>query len=554
MKMSNYPHGFNGGVLLRNHPHMEAAPGKVFFVGNNATLLEGEKIAADNDLGGKGGTFLMPFSTIDYAIGRCVANRGDVIYVRPNYSQTITAADSILLDIAGVSIIGLGNGSDMPEIEFNHADATVGVSADNCSIDGINFNSTITAVTVGVNVKSGADHFRISNCRFDCDTAGTDEFNHCIRFVSGNAYCTVENNTIDMGIAGAVAAIHLDAATDHLVIRNNTIRGDFSSGNILGDTTLSTDILIDKNLLVQGKAGDIGTVAGIVLLTGSHGVISDNYIVCNVATPDLSIVADTCFQFNNFYSETVNAEAVRVNDPALIDSTSNALGVDDADNAFASTNVAANRDGSILERLEAVYAAQVDDVAGNALGFDDANNVFSSSSVVANLDGSILERLEALMDPLGGYDPILGFRVTKTSNLADGAGTDNLFTVTGRCLITHLSGEVTTQVATTTTMKLSDVTNTVDLCAATTITSDVVGTMYALPAVSAQVLNGTGGTPVVGSVPNIATPSAGAGQIIGDVQAALTIAHVLDGAGTGAVAWVLYYKPLTAASSIAAAA
>ncbi len=138
--------------------------------------------------------------------------------------------------------------------------------------------------------------------------------------------------------------------------------------------------------------------------------------------------------------------------------------------------------------------------------------------------------------------------------MADGAGTDNLFTVTGRCLITHLSAETTTQIATTNTLKLSDVTNTVDLCAATTITNDIVGTMYSLPGLSAQILNGTGDTPVVGSIRNWTTPSSGAAQIIGDAQAALTIAHVLDGAGTGAMAWVLYYKPLTAASSIVAAA
>ncbi len=191
-----------------------------------------------------------------------------------------------------------------------------------------------------------------------------------------------------------------------------------------------------------------------------------------------------------------------------------------------------------------------------AIGADNANNAFASSSVVANLNGSVLERLEALMDPLGGYDPLLGFRVTKNSNLADGSGTDNLFTITGRCLITHLSGEVTTQIGTSDTIKLSDVTNTVDLCAATTVTSDVVGTMYALPGISAQILNGTGGTPVVGSIPNIPAggASGGAMQIIGDVQGAITLAQVANAAGTGVVAWVLYYKPLTAASSIVAAA
>lgn len=188
------------------------------------------------------------------------------------------------------------------------------------------------------------------------------------------------------------------------------------------------------------------------------------------------------------------------------------------------------------------------------IGADSANNTAATTLVVANKDGSVLERLEALMDPLGGYDPYLGFRVTKTSNLADGSGTDDLFTVTGRCLITHLSGEVTTVIGGAATMKLRDTTNSIDLCAATTIDTDAVGTMYALPGLSAQILNGTGGTPVIGSIPNMTIPSSGAMQIVGDVQAPLTISHVLDAADTGAVAWVLYYKPLTAASSIVAAA
>ena len=119
------------------------------------------------------------------------------------------------------------------------------------------------------------------------------------------------------------------------------------------------------------------------------------------------------------------------------------------------------------------------------------------NSVVANVDGTVLERLEAMMDPLGGYDPVLGFQVTKVSSLA--TDPDALFTVNGRCLITSLTGEVTTVVATTTTMKLSDVTNTIDLCAATTITTDAVGTMYQLGGVKADVLNG-GIATVVGSL------------------------------------------------------
>ena len=80
------------------------------------------------------------------------------------------------------------------------------------------------------------------------------------------------------------------------------------------------------------------------------------------------------------------------------------LGADNADNTAATTLVAANRDGSVLERLEAIYAAQVDDGTTNALGVNDADNLFDSSLVVANVDGSILERLEDLVVKVTAVD------------------------------------------------------------------------------------------------------------------------------------------------------
>jgi hypothetical protein len=99
-----------------------------------------------------------------------------------------------------------------------------------------------------------------------------------------------------------------------------------------------------------------------------------------------------------------------------------------------------------------------------------------------------------------------------------------------------------------------DTTNSVDLCAATTITSDAVGTMYALTSISANILNGTGATPVIGSIPNITGAQQLDVAIVGDAQAALTIAHVLDGAGTGAVTWRLTYIPLVSGATVTAAA
>lgn len=241
-------------------------------------------------------------------------------------------------------------------------------------------------------------------------------------------------------------------------------------------------------------------------------------------------------------------------DQALATAIRDMAGTNDSNNDQSTSNVTANRDGSIVERLEHMLDVLVDDETTNYVGVDDADNAAATTNVVANVDGSVLERLEALMDPLSGYNPRLGWRVTKVSNLADGSGTDNLFTVTGRVLITSLTGEVTTVIGGAATMKLRDITNSVDLCAATTIDTDAVGTMYALTSISANILNGTGATPVIGSIPNITGAQQVDVAVVGNAQGALTIAHVLDAADTGAVTWTLFYIPLVSGATVAAAA
>lgn len=300
--MSNYPNGFANGVTIRGVPLTMSHPGQVFFV-NNSSVLAPQGISGSD---GNPGTYQKPFSTIDYAIGRCLAGRGDIIFVMPGHAETITAADAINLDVAGVAIIGLGSGSLRPRIDFNNTAATVGVSASNTILKNLHFRALISAVVVGVNVKADVSGVNIEDCLFTAETAGTDEFNHSIRFVDGNSRCSVSRCTIDMGIAGAVAGIHLDADTAFLVLEDNIIRGDFSGGNILGDTTLSTNLLIRRNLLENGIGGDLNTVGGIILLTGSTGTIANNYIVANVANAAASTTADTCLHFQNKYNETID--------------------------------------------------------------------------------------------------------------------------------------------------------------------------------------------------------------------------------------------------------
>lgn len=291
--ISNFPNGFANGVSIRGVPLALSHPGNVFWVDSGAGS------------NGNKGTFDRPFATIDYAVGRCTANNGDIIFVKPGHAETISTAAAIDLDVAGIALIGLGSGDDMPEIEFDNAVATVAIGADNVSVKNIRFNATVTAVAVGVNVEANVDYCTIEDCTFNVDAETTDEFEHSIRLVDGNVGCVIQRNTIHMGLGGAVAAIHLDADTAYTEIRDNYITGDYSTACIVGDTTLSTNILIKGNILVQGIGGNIGTEPGIELLTGTTGVIADNYIVCNLATKAASIVADQCFLFENYYNEDV---------------------------------------------------------------------------------------------------------------------------------------------------------------------------------------------------------------------------------------------------------
>ncbi len=86
----------------------ELTTGSVFFLHNSGS---NSNLGTDPD---------SPVASLTYAISLCTANKGDIIYAMPGHAETTTA---IVLNIAGVSIIGLGRGSARPTIT-----ATTGAS------------------------------------------------------------------------------------------------------------------------------------------------------------------------------------------------------------------------------------------------------------------------------------------------------------------------------------------------------------------------------------------------------------------------------------------
>lgn len=127
-----------GGMLVFSDARQST--GSIFFVDDSGT-----------DAAGNGRNPDSPVATIDYAISLCTAGAGDVIYVMPGHAESVAA--SITVDVAGVSIIGLGHGHSRPTITTTAATDCITVTAADCRIENLIFAAPgIDAVTADINV------------------------------------------------------------------------------------------------------------------------------------------------------------------------------------------------------------------------------------------------------------------------------------------------------------------------------------------------------------------------------------------------------------------
>jgi hypothetical protein len=226
MATSNYPNGFASGVQVRGVPLVQTHPGKAFWVSNATTgLMAGQRGGSDSNRG----TFDSPFATIEYAVSQCVANRGDIVFVKPMHAETISTAAILTLDVAGVAIIGLGQGSNIP------------VTAANITVYNIlhkaNFADIVSAYTV--TGTASATDFTIDSCEF---RDGSSILNF-LKTVTGNATAnsldgfTYSNNKVfGLATTAATQACIMAAAND----RQNYL-DNFVVYPVLNDTAALVD-------------------------------------------------------------------------------------------------------------------------------------------------------------------------------------------------------------------------------------------------------------------------------------------------------------------------
>lgn len=258
--------------------------------------------------------------TITAALAKCVAGRGDVIYVAPGYTTTVAAAGGITVNKAGVSIIGLGNGTLRPTLTWSAAASSIlvtaanvtiknfittisidevvsmfAVSAAGCTLDGVDFIEYGALGVTGQAIQfllttAAATDLTIMNCRHTQQTAATADqvwiqlvgtsntriFNNSIKFLAKAA-------TGSICISGSTAVINVEIVGNRIFWAGATIT------TIINLVTTSTGIITDNRL--YGGSSVVVTAA----ITGDGCLMAENYFANTLAssgalTPAIDVI------------------------------------------------------------------------------------------------------------------------------------------------------------------------------------------------------------------------------------------------------------------------
>lgn len=284
-------------------------PGRTFWV-KPAADADYAKFFADHNVVEDGTNSV--YNTVDAAISACLAGRGDVIYVAPGHTETVTAS-SIAHDVAGVMVVGLGHGESRPTFTYGAAAATITVSADNCGWTNCRFIANFADVASAFTL-STAKSFKLEGCTF-LDTSSILNFLSILVTDATNNRAdglTVVGNFVETLAATQNAFISILANQDRIRIEGNDVTK--AATNDAGQfITLSSKVItgarIRNNTLVI--VGATGATVGI-FLTGSAttctGIVAYNLVASLDTTSELIATPGTGLKyFENYYTGTADA-------------------------------------------------------------------------------------------------------------------------------------------------------------------------------------------------------------------------------------------------------
>ncbi len=293
--MSNFPNGFRNGLSVRQIPLAVAPPNQVFWVSNFASTLLNTKGGSDNNAG----TFNEPFATLQYAVSRCKAGAGDIIYIKAGHAETLTGASALAINVKGVDIRGLGNGLERPTFTLATTATTIALSANDVKLDNIVLVPGVDQVVSGLVITGSDATINIETQ----DGASNVEFVKAITasalaprldlrarhkgFVAG----THMTDYIRLvGVAGARIEVDFYGNASTAVVNfSTTLCSDvFVSGNIANGTTATSKDVVDTITGSLWEADLYDAIAGTKVIGGSGSALAQ---VASSAGSPVSLVS-----------------------------------------------------------------------------------------------------------------------------------------------------------------------------------------------------------------------------------------------------------------------
>lgn len=260
--------GPNDRAVLQGMYLIPGIVGNTYFVHHSGTST------------GPGWTPENAYSTIDAAIGACTASQGDKIIVLPGHAETITGAAAIALDVAGITVEGMGNGTNRPTITYGtNTTATAVISAANVTVKNLRFLCAVDSLAVFLTV--GADDATIEGCDFI--GASTTEVLNAIGITTTKDNTVIRNCRFIQptdpggtnGNAGTGAIYLVDS--ENVLIENCEFRGAWETAFVHNKTTAAA------NLWVRNCYGLLTTATAdalpFVLVSTATGGAAECYFI-----------------------------------------------------------------------------------------------------------------------------------------------------------------------------------------------------------------------------------------------------------------------------------
>lgn len=610
------------GLAFGNVPAM-ADQSKVVLVGGGQAykplddfLLETEMsglVAGDSwyvDSGktasGDGKSWDYAVITADEANDLASADNGDVIHVAPGHAETIDSATDWVLDSAGITYIGYGQGAQRPTFTWDDdSDATIPISAADIVFKNMIFDGSSSS-------SDGPDDvFNVTAAGFQligCRVVTGDSTEQATLVITGDANADrmkiIGNTFYGSTDTGTTAAITFTGQAEDIEIAYNTFEGDYSSAAIYSATTI-TQVNIHHNYIFNYNDDD----HTIEFTTVSTGTIAYNQLVTN--DYDYAIDAGACDVFETYWADDevddVMAVQVLVNEDgavtwsatqlvvleaqaneALVDEDLDHLVIASAGTAAYPTNVL---DDSVIGFMMATdlvtsYVRTTDSLEALGTQVSDAQ---IQSNVTAMLEADYLDELIIAAVASNLYtsvddDSVLGYilatqyvsnynratdsleaigtdvvaievdtqdiqemvarSATRTADTLPQTATETIFDVaTGPVRVLELVGEVTTVIASTTcTLKIS-VDPTTGTASDMASILDIQGDLDG----SFMTMTGTFGSVLVNN-----STGAADGMSVPYIVPIGIITITTNASISGNIAWFIRYEPLAPGATVAA--